>query len=343
MDLNLLKAFDALMQERNVTRAAERLGVTQPSASAALARLRRLFGDELLVKSGREMRATPFAERVAERVHRMLLEVEDIVTSHEVFDPRQDRQTFRVMVTDYTALVLMAPVTRTLAAQAPHVSLELVTHGIGDHADRLQSGEVDLAVVPDRLSRHSGLPREELFVDAFVLAGWRGNPRVTDAMAVADVAAAPYLSFSVGSEPSMVDSLLNELGHDTHADVLVEGFVAGLLLLRGTGLVAFVQGRLADLLAEAAELRVVRPPLAIPPLLETLTWHARSTTDPGHRWLRRQIVAAAAALPPARGDDNRDNGRACRDPAENHPDAPVPAAAKAGSCATSSWTPPSGC
>src|ERR1700712_1219001 len=81
MDLNLLKAFDALMQERNVTRAGERLGVTQPSASAALARLRLIFGDELLVKTGREMRPTPFAERIAARIHHLLLEVEDIVTS----------------------------------------------------------------------------------------------------------------------------------------------------------------------------------------------------------------------------------------------------------------------
>jgi LysR family nod box-dependent transcriptional activator len=296
MDLNLLKAFEALMQERNVTRAGERLGVTQPSASAALARLRLLFGDELLVKSGREMRPTPFAERIAQRIHQLLLEVEDIVTSHEVFDPRQDEQTFRVMVTDYTALILMGPVTRALAAEAPHVRLELVTQGMSDHADRLQSGEVDLAVVPDRLSRHSGLPREELFEDEFALAGWRGNPRVTDAMTVADFAAAPYLSFSVGSEPSMVDSLLTELGHETRADVLVGSFVTGPLLLRGTGLVTLIQRRLAALLAEAAELRVVRPPFAIPHLLETLTWHPRSTTDPGHRWLRRQITTAAAAL-----------------------------------------------
>ncbi|HEY6759057.1 MAG TPA: LysR family transcriptional regulator [Baekduia sp.] len=297
MDLNLLKAFDALMQERNVTRAGERLGVTQPSASAALARLRLIFGDELLIKSGREMRPTPFAERIAERVHHLLLEVEDIVTSHEAFDPRQDEQTFRVMVTDYTALILMGPVTRTLAAEAPHVSLELVTHGMSDHVERLQSGEVDLAVVPDRLSRHSGLPREELFEDAFALAGWRGNPDVTDSMTIADFAKAPYLSFSVGSEPSMVDSLLTELGHEPRADVLVGSFVTGPLLLRGTSLVTFVQRRLADLLEESAELRLVRPPFEIPPLLETLTWHPRSTTDPGHRWLRRQIVEAAGALP----------------------------------------------
>jgi DNA-binding transcriptional LysR family regulator len=300
MDLNLLKAFDALMQERNVTRAAERLGVTQPSASAALRRLRLLFADELLVKSGRGMRATPFAERIAERVHDLLLEVGDIVTSHDAFDPRQDEQTFRVMVTDYTALVLMGPVMRTLAAQAPHVRLELVTYGMSDHAERLQSGEVDLAVVPDRLSRHSGLPREELFEDAFALAGWRGNPRLTDAMTAADVAASPYLSFRVGSEPSMVDGLLAELGHETRADVVVQSFVTGPLLLRGTRLVTFIQRRLAALLADAGELRVVAPPFAIPLLLETLTWHPRATTDPGHRWLRRRIVAAAAALPPAR-------------------------------------------
>jgi DNA-binding transcriptional LysR family regulator len=298
MDLNLLKAFDALMQERNVTRAAQRLGVTQPSASAALARLRLLFGDELLVKSGREMRATPFAERIAGRIHGMLLDVEAIVTSHEVFDPRQDAQAFRVMVTDYTALILMRPVLETLAAEAPRVAVELVTHGMSDHMGMLQSGEVDLAVVPDRLSRHSGLPREPLFEDRFALAGWRGNPAVREGITRAEVAAAPYLSFRVGAEPSMVDMLLTELGQDKRPDVLVGSFVTGPLLLRGTRLVTFVQRRLAGVLAEAAELRLVEPPFTIPPLVETLTWHSRSTTDPGHRWLRARILAAAAALPP---------------------------------------------
>jgi DNA-binding transcriptional LysR family regulator len=298
IDLNLLKAFDALMQEQNVTRAAERLSVTQPTASAALARLRRLFGDELLVKAGRGMRPTPFAERLAGRVHEALLELEDIVRSHEGFDPARDEQTFRVMVTDYTALILMRPAIRAVTAAAPRVRVELEARGMSEHAARLQAGDVDLAVVPDRLSRNSGLPRIELFSDRFVLAAWRGNASVTDTMSLADVAALPYLTYSVGTEPSMVDSLLTELGQDRRPDVLVQSFVTGALLLKGTRLVSFVQSRLAALFADLAELRVVPAPIDMPPLLETLTWHPRSTSDPGHRWLREQLAAAAAALPP---------------------------------------------
>lgn len=297
VDLNLLKALDALLQERSVTRAAERLSLTQPTISAALARLRVLFDDELLVKTGRSMRPTPFAETLAVRVRELLGELEEILASHASFDPTRDEQTFRVLATDYSALILIHPLMEVLATEAPKVRIYLESRDIAEHADRLQRSEIDLAIVPERFSRATTLPAEPLFSDRFVAVAWRGNTEVSDPLTFEQLAELPYLTYSLGPLASMVDTLLRELGHWRRADTVVESFVIGPFLLKGTRHVAFVQQRLANSLQQAAELRIVEPPCDIPPVVETLTWHPRSTNDPGHRWLRQRITQLAQALP----------------------------------------------
>lgn len=297
VDLNLLKALDALLQERSVTRAAERLSLTQPTISAALARLRLLFDDELLVKTGRTMRPTPFAESLADRVQGLLGELEDILVSHTAFDPASGEQTFRVLATDFSALILIHPLMEALAAEAPNVRIYLESRDIAEHADRLQRSEIDLAIVPERFSRTTALPAEPLFSDRFVAVAWRGNSEVSDPLTFEQFARLPYLTYSLGPLDSMVDTLLRELGHWRRADTVVESFVIGPLLLKGTRQVTFVQQRLATSLEQAGELRMLEPPCEIPPIVETLTWHPRSTNDPGHRWLRQRITQLAQALP----------------------------------------------
>ncbi len=298
VDLNLLKALDALLQERSVTRAAQRLSLTQPTISAALARLRVLFDDELLVKTGRAMRPTPFAETLAVRVRELLGELEDILASHTNFDPARGEQTFRVLATDYSALILVHPLMEALATEAPSIRIHLESRDIAEHSDRLQRSEIDLAIVPERFSRTTTLPSEPLFSDRFVAVAWRGNSEVSDPLTFDQLARLPYLTYSLGPLDSMVDTLLRELGHWRRADTVVESFVIGPLLLRGTRHVAFVQQRLANSLEHAAELRMLEPPCEIPPVVETLTWHPRSTNDPGHRWLRQRILQVAQGLPP---------------------------------------------
>jgi DNA-binding transcriptional LysR family regulator len=297
VDLILLKALDALLQERSVTRAAQRLSLTQPTISAALARLRLLFDDELLVKTGRTMRPTPFAEALAVRVREILGELEDLLASHTKFDPGRGEQTFRLLATDYSTLILVHPLMEALATEAPNVRIYLETRDIAEHADRLQRSEIDLAIVPERFSRTTTLPAEPLFSDRFVAVAWRGNTEVSDPLTFEQLAQLPYLTYSLGPLASMVDTLLRELGHWRRADTVVESFVMGPFLLRGTRHVAFVQQRLANSLQHAAELRMLEPPCQIPPVVETLTWHPRSTNDPGHRWPRQRILQVAQGLP----------------------------------------------
>ena len=296
VDLNLLKALDALLQERSVTRAAARLSLTQPTISAALARLRVLFHDELLVRTGRTMRPTPFAESLAPRVRDLLVELEDLVASHAIFEPARDEHTFRVLATDYSAFIVIQPLLQALTGEAPHVRLELQSRDIAEHADHLQRSDIDLAVVPERFSRRTGLPTEPLFSDRFVAVARRMNDAVRDRLTFAQLARLPYLTYSLGPLDFMVDALLQELGHGQRADTIVESFIVGALMIKGTRQVTFVQHRLAAALAEVAELQILEPPCEIPPIIETLTWHPRSTYDPAHRWLRRRLTELGSGL-----------------------------------------------
>ena len=292
VDFNLLKALDALLQERSVTRAAERLSITQPSMSSTLGRLRELFADELLIRTGRMMRPTPLAEALQPRIRQIVADIEDIVVSTTEFDPQRADQSFRILATDYASLVLVQPLMAALATEAPHVRIHLQPRAITEHAPLLQRGEVDVAIIPREHAHAAGLPNETLFTDRFVAAVWRHNRDVKEPLTFAQLDRLPYLSYTFGP----VDSLLRELGHRRVPDTLVESFVLGPLLLRGTRQITFVQERLANRLAGTAELRLLTPPFESPELVETMAWHPRSGNDPAHSWLRMRLRAIAHQL-----------------------------------------------
>jgi len=296
VDLNLLKALDALLQELSVTRAAERLAITQPSMSSALGRLRVLFDDDLLVRTGRVMHPTPLAEALRPRIRRIVGEIEDLVVSSTDFDPEHADQSFRILATDYASLVLVQPLMAAFATEAPNVGIHLQPRAITEHAALLQRSEIDLAIIPSEHAQAAGLPHETLFTDRFVGVAWHRNTEVTEPLTLAQLDRLPYLGYSVGP----IDSLLRELGHPHPPDTLVESFVLGPLLLRGTRQITFVQERLAHRLAAAAELKLLTPPFESPTLIEAMTWHPRSDNDPAHRWLRERISTIAGLLKPTR-------------------------------------------
>jgi DNA-binding transcriptional LysR family regulator len=292
VDFNLLKALDALLQEHSVTRAAERLSITQPSMSSTLGRLRTLLNDELLIRAGRTMRPTPLAEALRPRIRRIMADIEDIVVSNVEFDPQLAARSFRILATDYASLVLVQPLMAALANEAPNVRIHLQPRAITEHAALLQRSEIDLAIIPSEQAHAAGLPNETLFTDRFVAAVWRDNRDVKEPLTFAQLARLPYLSYNVGP----VDPLLRELGHGRAPDTLVESFVLGPLLLRGTQQITFIQERLAHRLAATAELRLLTPPFESPALIETMTWHPRSDNDPAHSWLRARLRAIAHQL-----------------------------------------------
>jgi DNA-binding transcriptional LysR family regulator len=296
VDLNLLKALDALLQERSVTRAAHRLAITQPSMSAALARLRELFADELLVRVGRTMRPTALAHKLEPDVRRVVAEIEEIVTANIQFDPRDAVDTFTVLATDYAVVLLIQPLIAALETEAPNIRIHLESKDIAEHSPRLQRGELDLAILPADFTRATALPKEPLFTDRFVAATWRKNGEVTDPLTFEQLHRLPYLSYRVGPVEFMIDTLLAELGQHRRPDTLVESFLVGSLMLRGTHRITFLQERLARRLAGPAELRLMEPPFETPTLLETMTWHPRSSNDAAHSWLRARIHTFAHSL-----------------------------------------------
>jgi DNA-binding transcriptional LysR family regulator len=297
VDLNLLKALDALLRERSVTRAADCVSISQPSMSAALARLRELFDDEILVKTGRIMRPTPFAQSLAPDIHRIVAEIQDLVLGETApFDPTVADHVFTVQATDYAAVILIQPLMAALATEAPNIRIQLESRDIADYGARLERREIDLAIVPLRFSATTGLPRQELFTDRFVVVAWRENDEVSDPLSFEQLDRLPYLSYRLGPLENMVDIRLEELGHARRPDTVVESFLVGPMLLKGTRQISFLQERLGRRLAEAAELRLIEPPFASPILIETMSWHPRADNDAALSWLRARTRALARTL-----------------------------------------------
>ena len=308
VDLNLLLALDALLQERSVTRAGARLSLSQSSMSGALARLRLLFDDDLLLREGRSMRLTPRAETLREPTRQIIAQIEAMVTSRTSFDPRQHSRSFVVLATDYAALVLMREVMRILAVEAPGVRLRLESPGLLDHSALLRAGEIDLAIIPAGATAHTGLPWVPVLHDRFVAAVWRENVGVTDPLTMERFRTLPYLSYRVGQQVTVVDRVMEQIGQPRQPDAVVESFVLGALLLRGTRQVTFLQERLARELESAAELRLLQPPFEIPPLVETMSWHPRANP----------CIGPVAVISAATGDQCLRRGRGQHVPFWNH-------------------------
>jgi DNA-binding transcriptional LysR family regulator len=289
VDLNLLVALDALLDEQSVTRAAERLALSQPAMSGTLARLRTLFDDELLVRSGRAMGRTPFAEDLRTPLREALAQVERTVFARPHFDPAVDERTFTVFATDYLALVLIRPLLEALTAEAPRVRVRVDAAGLSAPAARLRRGEADVAFLPENLEGLEELESQRLFEDRFVAAVGREHPGVGARLTLDDLTTLPALAFRQGELRSNAEVHLQALGLRRTPDATVESFVLGAFLLRGTRLLAFLQERLVRELGDAAGIRALEPPVELPPLVEAMWWHPRATGDPAHSWLRERI------------------------------------------------------
>lgn len=306
-DLNLFPALEALLEERNVTRAAERLSLGQPAMSAALARLRRHFDDPLLVRDGRVYQLSTFAQSLVEPVREAMAAVEAAATAIRAFDPATDTRSFTIATSDYAALVFLRPLLARLADDAPQIRLRLVPITV-DMGDAVRRGNLDLVILPRELAGGlDSLPRKALFDDRFVLAADRDNPVLAHIRGLDDGADAerdsetidmelmtrlPFVAMA-GEMPPLVDVRLREQGVKLRIDVSTEAFVIAPMLLQGTPLVCLVQERLGRLVAEQAHLRLHHSPVDVGRIVETMYWSPRRTDDPAHRWLRNQLIARA--------------------------------------------------
>jgi DNA-binding transcriptional LysR family regulator len=294
VDLNLLVALDALLAERSVTRAGARVSLTQPAMSHALARLRRLFDDELLVRAGREMVPTAFALGLREPLAEALAAVERTLAARPAFDPATDERTFRLYANDYVTIVLLGPLLRALADEAPGVRLE-VTSTFTSFAELLRDEGLDLVISAGDLPGSEALPSVTLFRDRFVLVG---GPRARLAKRVSRRAfeQLPYLVYRQGEASSFADREMDARGVHRRVAATVGSFVLVPHLLAGSAMVTMLQERLMAAIGAGHGLQIARPPLALDPIIERAYWHPRSEADPAHRWLRARLAAAAGEL-----------------------------------------------
>ena len=294
-DLNLLVALDALLEERNVTRAAERLFLSQPAMSGMLSRLRMAFGDDLLVRVGRHLELTELAAGIKEHVHECVRDLEDLLDTTRPFEPATDARAFRISVSDYAALLLFGPLMQKLTQFAPNMSAHFLRLGlsVGEHLTR---GEIDFAVLPAEVE--PSLPSLPLFNDTWVCVAWAGHPTLGDTLTIDEFQKHPHLSFNI-SDPvhiSLADNFVLRQGRERKVVASTASYTAAPFLISGTPLLLMVPRRLGERMQAAAELRLLELPFEVPPLCEKLAWNPRFTTNPAHTWMREQIVAVTALL-----------------------------------------------
>jgi DNA-binding transcriptional LysR family regulator len=294
-DLNLLVALDALLIERNVTRAGERLHLSQPAMSGILARLRHVFNDELLVRVGRHLEPTAFAAELARPVRACVQGIEDLLSTQRAFSPQTETRTFVIAASDYVVLLLLGPLVKRLTALAPNIGVRFVSLE-SSVADRLAMGEIDFCVVPTELD--PAFPSVPLFDDSWICAVWAGHPTVGDRLTVEQFLALPHLTFNI-SDPehtSLADEHLARIGYERKIVASTDSFATAPFLLRETSLVTMIQRRLGARLERSADIKLLEPPFEIPPMCERLAWNPRFSASLAHAWMREQLVEAAKSV-----------------------------------------------
>ncbi|GAB3344465.1 LysR family transcriptional regulator [Modestobacter lapidis] len=294
VDLNVLVALDALLAERSVTRAARRVGLSQPGMSNALARLRRMFDDPLLVREGAASVLTPRAETLVHPVREALALLQHALDERLGFDPSTDPCTYRISCSDYSVLMLIGPLVRTLRRRAPYVRIEVLPRAL-DPVGLLRNGRADLVIEPTAVMAGAALPHQPLFEDSWLCCVWAGSERVGNAVTEAQYLELGHVVYSMGAghPVSLADVHLGRLGAARQVDVTVESFLLAPYVLQGTDLMTVVPARAASHLSRTAELRFLAPPVAVPPFVEAQWWHPRNTADPAHAWVRSQLAGIA--------------------------------------------------
>ena len=292
VDLNLMVTLDALLRERHVTRAGQLQGMSQPAMSAALARLRDMFSDELLVRIGQEYQLTPLARDLVAPLQAGLATLKTVLERQNSFDPRNSTREFKIAASDYTLSVLGPKLLRHLAEVAPSVRLHLrVADSVS--VGKLANGQLDLSIQPSGVV--ADLPGEVLFKDSWVCAAWSGNESISDPMTLEEWSSLPHACFSFGcGSIVMTDLLLGPLAEARKRLVISESFLTIPLILPRTRMVAMLPSQIAERFKHSAEIRLVAPPMHIPALSETMTWSSLCELDPAHIWLRQQLRLVAA-------------------------------------------------
>lgn len=300
LDLNLLRVFDAVMTEQNLTRAASRLAMTQPAVSNALRRLRDALGDELLIRTAHGVKPTPRAENLWPAVRRALSELEEAITPEENFDIATAQNTFRMAMADATAALWLPALVRSIEREAPRLTVRMVPLTTREPRPMLLRGDIDLAVgffpgVVSQLAAGQGVSvspirHEQLYSGRYVCVMRKNHPLAKDELTIDQYCAANHLlvSFS-GRAHGLVDEALAKLGRERRILLTVNQFFTAGRVVATSDLITVLPRHLIAATGMTGSLIAKELPFQMPNVHIDMLWHERDSRSPAHKWLRAHL------------------------------------------------------
>ncbi|MBR0872528.1 LysR family transcriptional regulator [Bradyrhizobium tropiciagri] len=300
IDLNLLVHLDALLTERSVTRAAVRVGIGQSAMSHNLARLRDLFGDELLTRSSDGMRLTPRAVTLVEPVRTMLAQVEALVARDQAFDPATAVRTFRFGLPDSMEILIMPALLARMREIAPGIHLRLYNFDTSRLFEDLDADEMDLAIGYDMFQHgQSHHKRRKLFTETYLCMFNAEKTGIKAPISLDDYVRLPHVLTSLRpglSVRGVVDEALEKLGLRRSVALTTPRFLTVPFLVARAPVIVTMHARLARLFATELGLSLSPPPVELRDVTVSLLWHTSYDRDPAHSWLRQQISELVAEV-----------------------------------------------
>lgn len=290
LDFKMLSVFQALLELRQVSAAADQLGVGQPNVSRSLAKLRNHFGDPLFVRTQRGMEPTPRAVQLSTSVADMLRIYQNTLSASAEFDPSNSRRVFHIAGSEVAHHILISRLSKKIFAEAPHVQLHAVPLGINTLAKELES-DTDLAFGPFP-KLYSGIHERTVYSEHYVCVVRRDHPDITANMSMEDYRRAQHILVSGrrwGHIHEQIESQITEAIPKGNIRIVTHNFLTAVLLAEGSDFVVTTGSGAAQALSDASPLRVLKLPFELPDFDVKLYWHDRFHQDPAHIWLRNLI------------------------------------------------------
>jgi DNA-binding transcriptional LysR family regulator len=296
LDLNLLRVFDAVMTEQNLTRAASRLAMTQPAVSNALRRLRDTLGDELLIRTAHGVKPTPRAEELWPTVRKALSQLEDAVAP-TVFDVARAQATFRMAMADSTAALLLPALVRTIESEAPGVNVRMVPLTTREPRPILLRGDIDLAIgfFPGVVAQLAGGPdtpirHERVYSGQYVCVMRKNHPLAKEPLTLDAYCSANHLlvSFS-GRAHGLTDEALAQLNRERRILLTVNQFFTAGRVVANSDLITVLPRHLIASTGMTGSLISKELPFKLPDVHVDMLWHERDARNPAHKWLREHV------------------------------------------------------
>lgn len=298
-DLNLLVAFDLLMEERNVSRAAERMFVTQSAMSHTLQRLRQQLDDPLLVKTPAGMKPTERALSLVEPVKSILRDIKRLIHAPEEFDPLQSSRRFVIAATDYMDLLVLPPLIERIAMAAPGIDIHVKRTELPFPESELEHSDLDVVLGFDTILKPAPyLRKEKLFDDRMTCVVARKHPisRKKELTLEEYVSRKHMLISRTGTRVGLIDEWLAERGLARRIALIVPHFLSAPFIVAKTDMILSLPERIANAFVGLAPLNVLPVPIELPAYDLVMVWHPLREPDPAHRWLRDQIAIVCREL-----------------------------------------------